>query len=105
MKHIDWHDIIKIAVQHIGKRAVYISNGLNINEHDDVIWEFVQEQVKEKYNDDRIESNLIKGGLFLFDTEEEQYKFYDIFRSPITDSSAIYALTFDEQGNMETENT
>jgi hypothetical protein len=101
-----WNSVLSLAVKQVGKRAVYINNGLNYDEHDDGIWNFVLEQVKEKYNDDPgMKGDLIHGGLFFFDNEEEQYKFYDIFNAPATDSSALYALTFDEHGNSETENT
>lgn len=48
---------------------------------------------------------MVGGGLFFFDTEEKQYAFYRIFEQPLTDSSAIYACTYNASGVCKTENT
>ena len=103
-----WNRIIKLAVKQVGKRAVYVNNGLEYKDpKDDEIWNVVIESITKLYPDTwkNYVGDLIQSGLFFFDTEEEQYKFYKIFEQPLTDSSAIYAKTFDENGNCETENT
>lgn len=114
-----WHQILELATKQIGKPSVYISNGLEfITPKDESIWRFVQDEVQKlhgiEYNGDvsvltvdyrNTMSNILQGGLFFFETEEEQYKFYKIFEQELTDSSAIYACTFDRNGKCKTENT
>ena len=105
---LQWHEVIKLAVKQIGKRAVYVSNDLSYDSpQDDKIWQFVIDEIKAKFPDNayNLLSGVTNSGLFFFDTEEEQYKFYDIFEQPLTDSSAIYASTYDADGECETENT
>lgn len=111
MKICQWNEINGLAVKQIGKPAVYVSNGLKYDSpEEDQIWEFVREEMKSIYGDGTDEfravlSGLINGGLFFFDTEEEQYRFYRVFEQPLTDSSAIYACTYNSDGECETENT
>lgn len=113
-----WHQILELAVRQAGKPAVYISNNLDWKKKkDEEAWEFVISELAsfygvaidchptespEYYN---MRTNLTIGGLFFFDNPEEQYKFYRIFEQPLTDSSAIYACTFNVDGECETENT
>ena len=111
MESFAWHNIVGMAVAHKGKPAVYVNNGLDFDKsEDETIWEFVVEQCKAMFGDktDEFHSvivNMIGGGLFFFDTEEEQFAFYRIFEHPLTDSSAIYACTYDASGVCQTENT
>lgn len=111
VKILDWSGINCAAVAHIGKPAVYIANHLSFNTTlEDVIWQFVVKSIKEIYGDGNIEcfdvmAAVLRGGLIFFDTEEEQHRFYRIFEQPLTDSSAIYACTYDAYGNCMTENT
>lgn len=114
-----WHDVLGLATKQIGKPSVYINNGLEYNTpEDETIWFFIQSELASLYGVDAktctyrecpeffdIRSNLIQGGLFFFESEEEQYKFYKIFEQPLTDSSAVYACTFNKNGECETENT
>jgi hypothetical protein len=107
MQILEWSAIISMAVKQAGKPAVYVSNHMNFDDEDDQAWKFVIEQIKfnyeEKYLD--IMGTLINTGLFLFDSEAEQYKFYGIFEQSLTYAGAIYACTLDADGNIQTENT
>jgi hypothetical protein len=107
MKFHQWHSIISMAVQHTGKFAVYINNGLTFEDEDTEIWNSVIERVKIKYPDTHLDvvSDLICGGLFLFDTEDEAWHFFDIFNSGCVYASAIFAMVYDSNGNGVTENT
>ena len=104
-------DIYKLAVKQVGKPAVYVSHGLEMNnELDERIWSFVKESMQKIYKDDPDKLNeiilgLICGGLFFFETENEQNEFYHVFEQPLTDSSAIYACTYNQNGECLTENT
>lgn len=106
MQVLDWTEINAFAVKQIGKPAVYVSN----QDSDDNVWQFVIESMKTIYGDKTPEfydvlSYLISGGLFFFDTVEEQKTFYNVFEQPLTDSSSIYACTYDKNGECITENT
>lgn len=110
MKTYQWHEIISLAVKQIGKPAVYVSNGLVYNNPTDVeIWKFVQSEVKAMYGETKEFYNVMavlgNGSTFFFDSEEEQYRFYRIFEQPLTDSSAVYACTYNADGVCERENT
>lgn len=111
MKICQWNETNSLAVKQIGKPAVYVSNGLEYDKpNDDQIWKFVLYEMKSIYGEDTNEfydvlSGLINGGLFFFDSEEEQYRFYRVFEQPLTDSSAVYACTYASNGECETENT
>ena len=103
-------DIISLAVKQEAKPAVWVSNNLEFgNAKGDEIYCFVLDQVRNLYGKEVAEkeffTGLIGSSLFFFDTEKEQYKFYDIFQSPTVDSSGFYAMTIDKYGNIETENT
>lgn len=114
-----WHDVLGLATKAMGKPSVYVNNGLEFNSpEDDEIWFFIQKELASLYGVDAktctykecpkffdMRSNLIQGGLFFFENEKEQYKFYKIFEQPLTDSSAVYACTFSDDGEPETENT
>lgn len=111
MKVLNWVETISLAVKQMGKPAVYVSNGLEYGTlKDDEIWKFVMAEVKSICGGETDEfytamSKLVYSGLFFFESEEEQYRFYKIFEQPLTDSSAIYACTYNSDGKCETENT
>jgi hypothetical protein len=108
MERHDWLDIIGIAVKAKGKRAVYLNNDLKYTDDEKAIWEFVVSKIKEIYPEDGLSiiSDIIcDTKLFLFDTEEEQYKFYRIFEHELTYASPIFAMTLDEKGCAEASNT
>lgn len=110
MKTYSWHEIISLAVKQIGKPAVYISNGLEYdNPKDDEIWKFVQSEVKAIYGETNefynVMAGLVSSSMLVFDSEEEQYRFYRIFEQPLTYSSAVYACTYSPDGQCQTENT
>lgn len=105
MKFVNWTKTNKLAVQQVNKFAVYVANG----EDDDRVWEFVRYAVFEfvgseaKFYD--AIGNILEGGLFFFDTEDEARKFYNIFTQELTDSSAIYAALYKPDGICIGENT
>jgi hypothetical protein len=111
MKICDWVDTIELAVQQVGKPAVHVSNRLSYDTpEDDEIWDFVVAQMRAIYGDKTpqfydVMSSLVPGGLFFFENEEEQYRFYKVFEQPLPYSSAIYACTVSRDGKIETENT
>lgn len=111
MKTLQWHEICAAATAHIGKPSVYVNNGLEYKDkEDDVIFTFVRDSMVEIYGHNTSEyyevmTHLVVGGLFFFETEEEQYRFYRVFEQPLTDSSAIYACTYNANGECQTENT
>lgn len=104
-------DIYKLAVKQVGKPAVFVSNGLEMNnELHDRVWHFVQESMHKIYGNDpnkfvQIIFGLTVSGLFFFETEQEQDEFYHVFEQPLTDSSSIYACTYNKNGECLTENT
>ena len=114
-----WHEIVKLAVKHIGKRAVYLSNGLEYQtKEEDVIWTFVQLELRKLYgiSEDTPASqypvaylntivNVLHSGIFFFESEKEQYKFFDIFNQEPVYASAIFACVYNEHGECEMENT
>ena len=88
--------------------SVYVNNGLQFDKSDEHIWYFVQSEIDKLYDKKTAldyRSHLIQGGLFFFETEKECYDFYRIFEQELTDSSAIYACTYNPSGECETENT
>ena len=111
MKALNWAEINSMAVKQMGKPAVYVGNGLEYDTpKDDEIWKFVMAEIKSICGGETDEfytvmASLVSGGLFFFDSKEEQYRFYKIFEQPLTDSSAIYACTYNSDGTCETENT
>lgn len=108
---IDHGQLVGLAVKQKGKPAVYIHNGLDYETPDEVlVWDSINQEVSEFVgNDDKarlnIMSSLICSDLFFFDTVEEQERFYRIFETPRVYASAVYAATYDANGNHMTENT
>ena len=102
----DWCKINELAVAQVGKSAVFIAN----HGPSDDVWQFVIKSMQTIYGDatpefHQVMSHIVNGGLFFFDTKEEQMTFYRVFEQPLTDSSAIYACTYDASGQCMTENT
>lgn len=103
MKFADWLDTNSLAVKQSGKWVCLVSNNLDISEDGAVAtWVFLVHWFDSDWD---ILDNLLQGGLFFFNTEEECYDFYKVFEQPLIDSSAIYACTFNPNGLCETENT
>lgn len=101
MKYLDQFDIVSSAVKNSNNHAVYISNSLDFSGSGASVWEYVCEKITNL----NIRSDLLHGGLFLFDTEVEAADFYKIFESGPVYASGIYALLIDNTGEMITENT
>lgn len=109
-KFSSWHQICSLATKQVGKPSVYVSNGLDfLDPKEEEIWKFIIAAVETLYGSGphttEMLSNLITGGLFFFDNENDQYNFYKIFEQELTDSSPIYACTYDLTGKPKTENT
>jgi hypothetical protein len=106
MMYVDWGNINSLAVAKLNTPAVYVTNGLNYDESDDHIWQFVMDQVRLLYPDPLIVcGDLIHGGLFVFDSISDRDVFYNIFTQELTESSAIYVCMYDADGTCITENT
>lgn len=111
MKTMNWSEVLSAAVAKTGKPAVWVNNELEYTlEKDTKIWHFVMDSMKTLYGDEttvyfNVIRDLVYGGLFVFDSEEDRDSFYRVFEQPLTDSSAIYACTFDNTGKVLTENT
>ena len=114
-KILNWSELNSLAVKQLNIEnttfAVYISNGLSYDGTGEKIWDFVIAEISKLYSERSIEyvnnifSNLTNGGLFCFETRSEMEKFYAIFEQPLTDSSPIYACTYNNLGECLTENT
>lgn len=113
MNFINWSTTNCLAVKQSNKFAVYVSNSLNLDQHHDLkVYEFIVAEITkyvETYDHPNLLhdylSNMLNGGLFLFDSQTEMQKFYSIFEQSLTDSSSVYACTYDNNGNCLTENT
>ena len=106
----DWCKTNELAVKAECRWACYVSNSLDFDKPTDCdAWEFVDEQIKARGADEvtfsNVMNNIIYGGLFFFDTETELDAFYRIFDQPLTYSSALYACTYNPDGECLTENT
>ena len=97
-----WNEIVTLAVKQKGKPAVYIDNHLTYDEDETCLWRLVCEKFED--NVDML-SNLIHGGLFFFEDENEALEFFNFFNTGALYASGIYAELYDESGNCLTENT
>lgn len=110
MEYYDWNKQHELATKQVGKFSVYVNNGLNFDVKDEHIWAFVVEElqkifgVKTKEYYDYV-GNVLHGGLFFFESEEEAFQFYEIFTKELTDSSAIYSCVYSPESGCLTENT
>jgi hypothetical protein len=106
MNKLMWEDVVSLAVRQEGRLAVYVNCGLDYSPEtvtvDEAIYEFISTEFVKLYPE---QYYSMHDCLYFFDTEDEQMKFYNIFTQPLTDSSAVYAATYDESGNCQTENT
>lgn len=106
-----WNSVHKLAVAYVGKPAVYVSSsGSDDPAEETKVFDFIRSSLNNLYGDGSHETidymmAIINGSLIFFDTEEEQNKFYRIFDAEITDSSFVYACTYDKTGQCLTENT
>jgi hypothetical protein len=104
-----WHEINQLAIAHVGKPAVHVSNFLGDTDKDEEIWQYVVDQINSMYPVEAVARDYmvgcLHGGLFFFDTMEEARKFYKIFESDLTDSSNIYVSLYAETGKCLTENS
>ncbi len=111
MKYCQWNEINSLAVKAARMPAVYVSNGLEYTApEDDDIWRCIQDQMRNIYGDKTtkfydVMSGLVNGGMFFFVSTEEAMQFYQVFELPLTDSSAVYACLYTEDGTCTTENT
>ena len=111
MKYCQWNEINSLAVQAMGKSAVYVSNGLEYTTpEDDEIWRCIQNEMRTIYGDKTtkfydVMSGLVNGGMFFFDCPVKAMQFYQVFELPLTDSSAVYACLYAADGACKTENT
>lgn len=104
------HELREIAVKAEGKFAVYVANNTDFDsESDGQVFDFIYEQVKAKYQDVTVQSNIIFyvqiNGLFLFDTEQEAREFYSIFVQKPVYSSGLYAELISPVDGILDENT
>jgi hypothetical protein len=106
-----WDQINQLAVKQAGKPAVYVGNGLMYDTpQDDDIWKFVMAEMKSIYGDNSDEFysimlGLVHGGMFFFDSEEEQGTFFRVFMHPRVQNSAMFACTYGHDGECHTTNT
>ena len=104
------YHIRALAVKAEGKFTVYISNHLTYDTaEEDKIWDFVCEQVKAKYQDAKVQDDVMFGiitdGLFLFATEQEAREFYSIFTQKTVYASGLYAELISPVDGIVEENT
>lgn len=108
---IGWNKIYSLAVGAVGKPAVYISNGNNLIEQQDIAaWYWLMAAIEQKYGKNTdiscdLKTAVIFSDIVFFDTKEEMYEFYSLFEHHIIDSGPIYACSFDKDGRLLTENT
>ena len=109
--HLSWNEVHKLAVAHVGKPAVYVSSsGSDNSELENKVFDDIRTSLNTLYGEgsDTVRDymcSIIQGCLIFFDNEDDQYKFYRIFETEITDSSFVYACTYDKTGQCLTENT
>ncbi len=104
--YTDKNEIIEMAVKYKQKWAVYVSNQLQYDASDEHIWQMIVKRCathKEITQEDII--SIMQGGLFFFDTQEEMETFFNIFDKAPVYSSALFAMSYDNQGNSLSENT
>ena len=105
---MQWNQVLGLAVERVNRFCVFVSNSLDYKNLDEEnLWQFLQEQVKAKYPENYWDylSGTIGDGLFVFDSEQEAWRFYEIFESMPFYSSAFYAQIIAPNGTAITENT
>jgi hypothetical protein len=103
----NWSNTNELAVQQIGKFAVYVS----ISDcRDTKIWDTLTQEVKKLFPESDAEARnclscLIDGGLFFFDTELEAREFYSKFYSSLRDLSRIFVVLYNSTGKTISDDT
>jgi hypothetical protein len=111
MKVLNWGEINELAVRQVGLPAVYVSNRLTYTDpKDGNVWRYVMAEMKTIYGDGTKEFHdvllaMVHSGMFFFDDEDQQQRFYQVFNQPLTYSSGIYACTYSADGQSHDENT
>lgn len=117
MKCLNWNEVNEVATKQLGKFCVYISNNLSFSDifdgneqkiSDEAIFEIVKVALSDLYSDEIVKfmsGDLVMGGLFVFDTEQEARVFYEIFELEHVESSGIYANLISPTEGTLTENT
>lgn len=103
IEYADWTDINGLAVKQKGMYAVYIANRLEDNAYD-YIWTRIQAGCSQFMPIDKV-MDIMHGGLFFFKTEKSMLKFFNVFNEKPIYSSAVYAASYDKNGNQLSENT
>ena len=94
--------IVSRAVQYTGLPAVSVDNNLDMSlGHHMSIWLHFCERVPDL--DTR--SEVLHGGVFFFDSDEEALEFFDLFNHRPVYASGLYAVLYDSSGSVLTENT
>lgn len=102
MNYIDHHTTVSRAIQYTGLPAVSITNNLDLTQgHNMSIWRHFCERVPDL--DTR--SEVLHGGVFFFDSDEEALEFFDLFNHRPVYASGLYAVLYDSSGSVLTENT
>lgn len=112
MKILNWIETVKHAVKHEGKPGVFVYNSLYYDaeeeNHDGKIWKFVKNEIDNLFVETAAELKLacaIPNSLICFDTSEEAWKFYNIFKADLTNQSGVYACLVDVNGIVLAENS
>jgi len=95
----DWTGINSLAVAKTNKPAVYIANGLGYHRNDSVKVQALDIRLKALPVDYfTICKQIIHGGLFFFDTNEECAEFFKLFNSAPLKDSELYACIYNQDG-------
>lgn len=102
MNYIDQGSMVSRAIQYTNLPAVSVTNTLDVSQgYDMSIWRNFCERVPDL--DTR--SEVLHGGLFFFDSDEEAREFFDLFNRRPVYASGLYAVLYDSSGSVLTENT
>ena len=94
--------IVSRAIQYTGLPAVSVDNHLDMSlGHHMSIWLHFCAQVPDL--DTRAE--VLHGGLFFFDSDEEAREFFLLFNQRPVYASGLSAVLYDSSGSVITENT
>ena len=98
-----WNEIVTLAVKQKDKYAVYIANHLSYETEEDInVWNLVCKKFEGQPN---LLSDLIHGGLFVFDDFTDAKNFFDFFNAKPIYGSGIYAEIYEPDGRLIAENT
>ncbi len=103
--YADWTIINSMAVQQAGKPAVYLANGLGYHRDDIAKSRHVDANLKKLDGDYfTMAKQVIHGGLFFFDTNEQCAEFFNIFNAPLMINSELYACIYNSDGKKLMDN-